>query len=45
MTTLDCPGICLAFGAGIDSIEPDSRHYSCELCAVFGAEEVLLMIA
>ena len=29
-------------------LEPDARHYgcdSCELRAVFGAEEVLLMIA
>ncbi len=48
MTTLDNPGFCLHCGADADGLEPDARHYKCDGCglfAVFGADEVLLMIA
>ena len=48
MTTLDNPGFCLHCGTDADGCEPDARHYKCDSCgllAVFGAEEVLLMIA
>ncbi len=48
MTTLDNPGFCLDCGADADGCEPDARHYRCESCglrAVFGADEILLMIA
>lgn len=46
----DCenPGFCLVCGADADGCEPDARGYVCEECgrpAVYGAEEVLLMIA
>ena len=48
MTSLDNPGVCLACGAEADAVEPDARNYQCESCdghAVFGSEEVLLMLA
>jgi hypothetical protein len=41
-------GFCLGCGAEVDGVEPDARHYKCENCdaaLVFGAEELLLMIA
>ena len=44
MTTLDSPGICLTCGTGIDGVEPDARHYSCN-SRVFSAREVLPIIA
>ena len=48
MTTLGNPGFCLDCGADADGCEPDARHYRCEACgllAMFGADEILLMIA
>jgi hypothetical protein len=45
---LDNPGFCLHCGTDADRCEPDARHYKCDSCgflAVFGAEEVLVMIA
>ena len=48
MATLDNPGICLNCSTDIDGVEPDARHYECDSCglrAVFGAEEMLLMVA
>ncbi len=48
LVSLDNPGFCLACGADADGVEPDARHYRCDSCgrsAVFGADEVLLMIA
>ena len=48
MTSLDNPGFCLDCGSDTDGIEPDARHSECDSCgllAVFGAEEVLLLIA
>ena len=48
MTTLDNPGLCLDCGQEADGCEPDARHYRCDSCgfrAVFGADEILLMIA
>lgn len=47
-TSLDNPGFCIACGQEVDGVEPDARRYECEFCeekAVFGAEELLLMIA
>lgn len=46
--TLDCPGFCTACGKAAASIEPDAREYECESCgeaAVYGAEELMLMVA
>ena len=48
MTMLDDPGFCLHCGTDADGCEPDARHHKCDSCGrltVFGAEEVLLMIA
>jgi hypothetical protein len=48
MTTLDNPGFCLDCGTEAHGCEPDARHYRCESCelrAVFGADEILLMLA
>ncbi len=48
LVSLDNPGFCLACGADAHSVEPDARRYRCDSCgllAVFGADEVLLMIA
>ena len=45
VTTLDAR---LFLNADADGVEPDARHHACDSCgllAVFGAEEVLLMIA
>lgn len=47
-TSLDNPGFCLACGAEADGVEPDARDYECEGCGqhqVFGAEELLMVIA
>lgn len=41
-------GFCLKCGAEAQGVEPDARKYECESCgarAVYGAEEILLMIA
>jgi len=46
--TLDNPGICCRSGEEQEGCEPDARDYTCEACgeaAVYGAEEILLMIA
>jgi hypothetical protein len=48
LVSLDNPGFCLDCGADADGVEPDARQYRCESCgllAVFGADEVLLMVA
>ena len=47
LVSLDKPGFCLACGTDTDSVEPDARHCRCDSCgglAVFGADEVLIMI-
>ena len=41
-------GFCTACGAEADGVEPDARNYECESCgerAVYGAEELLMMMA
>ncbi len=41
-------GFCTAFGNEQGGCEPDARRYRCESCderAVYGAEELLFMIA
>ncbi len=46
-TSLDNPGFCTDCGAEHGSCEPDARNYPCEECdspAVYGAEELLLMV-
>lgn len=46
--SLDNPGFCVACGAEAEGIEPDARRSACESCgapAVYGAEELLLMLA
>ena len=48
MRSLDNPGFCIACGKSADGVEPDARKYVCESCeksAVYGAEELLIMIA
>lgn len=40
-------GFCIACGAEASGVEPDARGYECEACgasAVYGAEELLLMV-
>ena len=47
-TTSYNPGFCLACGEEAEGVQPDARRYKCEACgekAVYGAEELLLMIA
>lgn len=47
-TGLDNPGFCIECGEDAEGVEPDARGYECEACgkhAVYGAEELLLMIA
>ena len=47
-TTLDNPGFCTACGAEADGCEPDARGYTCDECeaeSVYGAEELLMMLA
>lgn len=44
----DNPGFCTSCGAEQEGCEPDARRYKCESCgelAVYGAEELLLMVA
>jgi hypothetical protein len=46
--SLDNPGICLACGEDAYGCEPDMRDGTCEGCEadrVYGAEEILFMIA
>lgn len=46
--SLDNPGICISCGADQDGCEPDACELECEHCgqfAVYGAEELLIMIA
>jgi len=46
--SLDNPGFCLACGEDADGCEPDARKYHCESCEadmVYGAEEILFMLA
>jgi hypothetical protein len=46
--TLECPGFCTACGKKAEGIEGDARGYTCEFCerkTVYGAEELLLMVA
>lgn len=41
-------GFCIACGAEASGVEPDARNYECESCGaekVFGAEELLMMMA
>lgn len=48
MRSLDDPGFCLACGKSAHGVEPDAQRYRCESCgrpAVYGAEEVLMMVA
>ena len=48
VTGLDNPGFCLSCGEEQDGCEHDAREYECESCGerkVFGAEELLMMIA
>ena len=48
MFGLDNPGFCIKCGCENDGCEPDARRYRCESCgamAVYGAEELLLMVA
>jgi hypothetical protein len=47
-TSLDNPGFCLICGAEAEGVEPDARNYQCESCGadqVFGAEELMMVIA
>jgi hypothetical protein len=44
----DNPGFCLRCGAEQEGCEPEAEQYRCESCgqrAVYGAEQVLLMLA
>jgi len=44
----DYMGFCIACGENAYGVEPDARRYVCESCdvkAVYGAEELLLMTA
>ena len=44
----DSLGFCTACGAEAFGVEPDARNYECEECGateVFGAEELLIMLA
>ncbi len=48
ITTLDNPGFCVSCGEEAEGCEPDARQYACDSCgknAVYGADELLLMIA
>lgn len=41
-------GFCLACGTEASPVEPDAREYVCESCGeakVYGAEEILIMVA
>jgi hypothetical protein len=44
----DCLGFCLSCNEQQGGCEPDARNYECESCGemnVFGAEEILFMVA
>ena len=44
----DCIGFCLGCGAEARPVEPDARRQTCESCGmarVYGAEELLIMMA
>jgi Zn finger protein HypA/HybF involved in hydrogenase expression len=44
----ECEGICRKCGETAHGVEPDARRYKCESCgerAVYGAEELLVMVA
>lgn len=46
-TSLENPGFCIECGEDASECEPDARGYECESCgkrAVYGAEELLLMV-
>lgn len=48
MFGLENPGFCLHCGADAEECEPDARKYKCEECGqcqVYGAAEILIMIA
>jgi hypothetical protein len=41
-------GFCVECGESAEGVEPDAREYKCQSCgklAVYGAEELLLMMA
>jgi len=47
-SSLEDPGFCIDCGQEARQVEPDAREYKCESCGmycVFGAEELLLMLA
>ena len=44
----DCVGFCTACGAEQGGCEPDAHEYECESCGackVYGAEELLMLLA
>ncbi len=44
----DNPGFCVECGEEASGCEPDAKRYKCESCgkmSVYGAEEILLMVA
>jgi hypothetical protein len=48
MFGLENPGVCIACGEDRDGCEPDARGYECYACgerAVYGAEELLIILA
>jgi hypothetical protein len=48
MSSLDNPGFCTACGEEAEDVTPDARRDECESCgkpAVYGAEELLIMLA
>ena len=47
-SSLDNPGFCIECGTDQDDVEPDACAYRCDSCgamAVYGAEELLIMVA
>jgi len=47
-TSLEDPGFCIDCGQEASQVEPDAREYRCESCGmyrVYGAEELLIMLA
>lgn len=46
-SSLDNPGFCVACGADVEGVDPDTRRAECESCgahAVYGADELLFHI-
>jgi len=44
----DMLGFCTACGEEVNGVEPDAREYECDCCGeckVYGAEELLIMLA